>query len=210
MSGFARRSFSQRYHSLGAELNVAGRPLRHRMIRRFDAQHRGGRTPGVADVRTGAEKLVVVPVPVLRVLRRGQRKAGEVESHPRAAALHVLPEGLTLRGIIGPRIEEQHDLVAREKLGVELGPVGRRLVAERCCLAGFGKPAVGLAHEADVGEIVRASIERETLNCEGPSCTPAVVARIVSTIDYCRTRVATRTTDGHHADESTRKQRLKA
>ena len=105
----------------------------------------------------------MIPVPVLRVLRRGQRKAGEVESHPRPAAIHVLAEGGALRRVVRPRVEKKNDLIAREKFSVEVAPVRRRFVAEVVRARNFGKPAVGLFHEAHVGEIVHAGVEGNDL-----------------------------------------------
>ena len=107
------------------------------------------------------QELVVVPLPVLRVVRRRQGEAREVESQPRPAALHVVPERIPLRRFLGARVEEHHDLIALQRIGVQARPVSRGLVAETVGAGDLGKPTVGFLHEADVRQVVPAGVERE-------------------------------------------------
>src|SRR6185312_16015456 len=135
---------------------------RRRMMAILDAQHRRGRAPGVADVRAGAEKCVVVPVPVRRVRRRRECKPGKMKSHPGAATLHVCLKCGALRGVFRTRVQKHHDLIRRKKIRVQVLPVRCGVEREVIARRHLWKPAPSLVHKTDVRRVLLGGVERDS------------------------------------------------
>ena len=103
----------------------------------------------------------MVPVPVGGIHRRGQREAGEVKAHPGATMLHVRPKGGALCRIFRAGIQKYHDVILRQKLRVEVAPIGCRVKAKLILQRQLRKPAPSLLHEADMSRVLFGRIERD-------------------------------------------------
>src|ERR1035441_10005721 len=87
------------------------------------AEDGGSWFPGIARVGAGPEKLLVVPIPVLRNGRRRQGKASEMKAHPGAALFHIPPEGSPLQRVLWSALQKKHYLILGQKLVVQFGPI---------------------------------------------------------------------------------------
>jgi hypothetical protein len=86
-----------------------------------------------------------------------------MKPHPGSAFIHVPLECLTLKAILRACVQEQHDLVLRKHLIVELLPIGCCVVSEAGFLGLFPKPGICLSHEADVRLIAFAGVKGNDL-----------------------------------------------
>src|SRR5439155_2287004 len=105
------------------------------------------------------EKLVMVPIPILRKVRGCERKTCEMKTHPGAAMFHVAFECFTLSGGFRSRIQENDDLVLVKNFGVELGPIRGGGVTEFVFCGLDREPSVRLFHEADMRLIAPTGIK---------------------------------------------------
>src|SRR5882762_6226988 len=132
------------------------------MVPILDPQHRGGRAPRVADVGSGAEKCVVVPVPVCRIRRRRECEPRKMKSHPGPASLHVCLKRGALRGIFRTRIQKHDDLIGGQKGRVQVLPIGCGVEREVILRRHLRKPAPGLVHKADVRGVLLSGVKRDS------------------------------------------------
>lgn len=115
----------------------------------------------------------MVPVPVLRVVRGCQGKAGKVKSHPAAATFNVsLKCGALVRGVRSC-IEEYDYLVLFQEIVVEVVPVTGGVVGKVMARCHGCKPFVRLVYKADVCLIVLRGVKprhAKVCLCHGVGC----------------------------------------
>src|SRR6266550_1953171 len=122
MSGFCRRSLSHRYHSLGADVNVAGKCLVAGCAR--------SSTRSIADV--GRHVLLTYEPAPRNVLWYQSQSAGYADGVNAKPAkwkpIQAPPCSMYVRkaarcaGSSGRGIQKYHDLILRQKPGVEVAP----------------------------------------------------------------------------------------
>ncbi len=103
----------------------------------------------------------MVPIPVLRISRRREGKAGKMKTDPAASFFHVLLKGGTLCCRIGPGIQEQHYLVLRQQGSVQLVPVIGGVVNKIIFGSHPGQPFIGLMHITDMRLITFGCIKSD-------------------------------------------------
>src|SRR5262245_10800159 len=130
-----------------------------RMFRILYAQDGRGWAPGITDIGSRAEELVVVPIPVLRNGRGCQREAREMKPHPGAAFVHVTPESFALKWSFRPSIQEYHHLISSKHVVVEISPTGGRAVCKIHLGALLREPSIRFVYEADVRLIAPACVK---------------------------------------------------
>src|ERR1041384_5520201 len=77
-----------------------------------------------------------------------------MKAHPRAALLHVGLKRRALCGVFGTGIPKNHHLIAREKGGIEILPVGSGVEGKMVLRRHLRKPPLGFVHEADMCRIL--------------------------------------------------------
>src|SRR5450432_2099472 len=87
------------------------------------AKYGGCRSPGIAEIRSGAEKFVVVPIPVLREIGWCQGESGKMKSNPCATVFHIFFKSLSLQGIVRPGVQKNYNLVPGKKICIQIFPV---------------------------------------------------------------------------------------
>src|ERR1043166_8686309 len=80
-----------------------------------------------------------------------------MKAHPRAAVLHVALKRRALCGVFGTGIPKNHHLIAREKSGIEIPPVGSGVEGKMVLRRHLRKLPLGFVHEADMGRILLGS-----------------------------------------------------
>src|SRR5882762_1371069 len=108
----------------------------------FDPEQGRSRSPGIADIGARAKELVMIPVPILRVLRGGEGKGGKMETHPATAILYIFFERDPLPRVVRTGIQEYHYLVADEKTIIHITPVIGGVIGEMIFFCHFREPAV--------------------------------------------------------------------
>ncbi len=143
MLGFDFRSFFHRYHSLGCDLNVAGRFFNAGWLGFSDSQYSRSRTPRVTLILTGTDKLVMIPIPVLGKCEESTRM--QKSESPSTHRLLPCTSRTTLGGPMnrdGYRGTPPHLSLLPQELRIPVIPVVGGIVGKPFSLAVLHKPAI--------------------------------------------------------------------
>src|SRR5580658_3924512 len=144
------------------------------MVRLFHAQNGRSGPPGVANILSRAQKLIVIPVPILRNCRRRKGESGVMKSHPRAAVFHVLLKRLPLRRSFRARVQKKNNLISRKKGGIQIVPVRRRLVVKMIFRRHLREPLVGLVDETDMCRVLLPGVKGNHFELRGRTLRGAI------------------------------------
>ena len=75
--------------------------------------------------------------------------------------LHVRLKRGSLCGFLGTRIQKNHYLISREKVCIQIAPIGCGVEAEMVFRRHFREPSLGFMYKADMSLILFARIERD-------------------------------------------------
>src|SRR5690349_25115301 len=84
-----------------------------------------------------------------------------MKAHPGSAVFHVRLKRSALCGVFGTRIPKNHHLVPREKVRVQVLPVGCGVKPKIVLRRHLRKPSLGLMDEADVRRILLGGEKRD-------------------------------------------------
>lgn len=103
----------------------------------------------------------MIPIPILRKIRRCQRKGGKMKSHPSSTLTHISFKSRPLCRVIRACIQKHYHLVSRQKRIIHIAPLIRGVIRKMISPAHQRKPPVGLMHKADMRLIVPRRIKSD-------------------------------------------------